>query len=210
MTNAYTNDKNIKKNNKIPSRVLLICIVLIVSISLTFVYARYTSTVKGNVSADVAKWSFKLNGQTQTIDDIILAETRNKNNSVAEGELAPGTDGRFDLELDATGSEVAIKYVITLQITEKPENLKFYFDSDYTQEISNVDGTMEITGNIPLTEVGTPIVKSIYWEWPYQSGTSTQEQNSSDLTDTADSKKTTTMKITVTGIQENPNENSAG
>ena len=93
-----------------------------------YAYAKYKTTLTGNGTATVAKWSFKVNGQTQTIPDIDLATKMKKVNNVAENKLAPGTEGSFELNLDATGSEVAIDYNIKLIVTEKPTNLRFYTD----------------------------------------------------------------------------------
>ena len=74
-----------------------------------YAYAKYKTTLTGNGTATVSKWSFKVNGQTQTIPDIDLATTMKKVNNVAENKLAPGTEGSFDLNLDATGSLIKMK-----------------------------------------------------------------------------------------------------
>ena len=169
-----------------------------------YAYAKYKTTLTGNGTATVAKWSFKVNGQTQTIPDIDLATTMKENNNVVEGKLAPGTEGSFDLNLDATGSEVAIDYNIKLIVTEKPTNLRFYTDSSYTKEITSTDGVMNVSGVMSLEEIKTIQTKTIYWKWAYQTGTATNDIVANDKIDTADSKKSVTMTITVTGTQRDP------
>ena len=171
-----------------------------------YAYAKYKTTLTGNGTATVAKWSFKVNGQTQTIPDIDLATTMKENNNVVEGKLAPGTEGSFDLNLDATGSEVAIDYNIKLAVTEKPSNLRFYTDSSYTKEIASTDGVMNVSGVMSLEEIKTIQTKTIYWKWAYQTGTATNDIVANDKIDTADSKKSVTMTITVTGTQRNPSQ----
>ena len=171
-----------------------------------YAYAKYKTTLKGNGTATVAKWSFKVNGQTQTIPDIDLATTMKENNNVVEGKLAPGTEGSFDLNLDATGSEVAIDYNIKLIVTEKPTNLRFYTDSSYTKEIASTDGVMNVSGVMSLEEIKTIQTKTIYWKWAYQTGTATNDIVANDKIDTADSKKSVTMTITVTGTKRNPSQ----
>ena len=124
--------KTTTQNNTKPIVVLLALLLITAIVFSIYAYAKYKTTLKGNGTAQVAKWSFKVNGQTQTIPNIDLATTMKKVNNVAENKLAPGTEGSFDLNLDATGSEVAIDYNIKLAVTEKPSNLRFYTNSSYT------------------------------------------------------------------------------
>ena len=187
--------------------IILLALLLITAIVFSmYAYAKYKTTLTGNGTATVAKWSFKVNGQTQTIPDIDLATTMKENNNVVEGKLAPGTEGSFDLNLDATGSEVAIDYNIKLIVTEKPTNLRFYTDSSYTKEITSTDGVMNVSGVMSLEEIKTIQTKTIYWKWAYQTGTATNDIVANDKIDTADSKKSVTMTITVTGTQRNPSQ----
>ena len=187
--------------------IILLALLLITAIAFSmYAYAKYKTTLTGNGTAQVAKWSFKVNGQTQTIPDIDLATTMKENNNVVEGKLAPGTEGSFDLNLDATGSEVAIDYNIKLIVTEKPTNLRFYTDSSYTKEIASTDGVMNVSGVMSLEEIKTIQTKTIYWKWAYQTGTATNDIVANDKIDTADSKKSVTMTITVTGTQRNPSQ----
>ena len=187
--------------------IILLALLLITAIVFSmYAYAKYKTTLTGNGTATVAKWSFKVNGQTQTIPDIDLATTMKENNNVVEGKLAPGTEGSFELNLDATGSEVAIDYNIKLAVTEKPSNLRFYTDSSYTKEIASTDGVMNVSGVMSLEEIKTIQTKTIYWKWAYQTGTATNDIVANDKIDTADSKKSVTMTITVTGTKRNPSQ----
>ena len=185
--------------------VIILALALIAAIVFSmYAYAKYTSTLTGNGTTQVAKWSFKVNGETQTIPDIDLTSTIDPHNNVADKKIAPGTSGHFDLILDGTGSEVAIDYIIKLAITEKPTNLKFYTDSAYQKEITETDGTLNVTGSIPLSDINTPLTRPIYWQWPYQTGETSNDIKKNDETDTKDSVKKITMAITVTGAQRNP------
>ena len=190
--------------------VVVLALLLVTAIAFSmYAYAKYKTTLTGNGTATVAKWSFKVNGQTQTIPDIDLATTMKKVNNVAENKLAPGTEGSFDLNLDATGSEVAIDYNIKLAVTEKPTNLRFYTDSSYTKEIASTDGVMNVSGVMSLEEVKTIQTKTIYWKWAYQTGDTDEAKKANDKIDTDDSKKSVTMTITVTVTQRNPSQGEA-
>ena len=199
------NNQTTKVKSKNKGAVVVLALALIVAIILSmYAYSKYTSTLTGNGTSTVAKWSFKVNGQTQTIPDIELGETMDAHNNVVTPKLAPGTSGHFDLILDGSGSEVAIDYNIKLAITQKPTNLKFYLDDKYQTPISETDGTLNIAGSIALEDVNTPLTKTIYWQWPYETGKTSNEIDKNDETDTKDSGKNVTMTITVTGTQRDP------
>ena len=180
--------------------VLILALALILAIILSiYAYSKYTSSYKGSSTSTVAKWSFKVNGHSnEEIGDIDFVQTIENQNNVVEKKLAPGTQGKFELTLDGTGSEVAIDYKIALTITEKPRNLKIYEDSEYKNEVTEQNGEFNITGSIPLEEVNTPLTKPVYWKWTYETGTT------NDKIDAEDSKKSVTMAIKVTGTQRNP------
>ena len=201
-TKASTVKKSKKKNILIAIELMLIAIIIFSM----YAYSRYSSKVNGTGTATIAKWSFKVNGQTETLATINLADTMKTNNTVKQGTVAPGTEGSFNLEIDGSGSEVAIEYTINLKITDKPQNLNFYADSGYSQKIEASEGAMTITGGIPLAEVETPVTKTIYWKWPYRTGETDEEKQNNDEKDTTDSEKTVTMDITIVGIQKNPEE----
>ena len=199
------NNQTTKVKSKNKGAVVVLALAIIVAIVLSmYAYSKYTSTLTGNGTSTVAKWSFKVNGQTQTIPDIELGETMDAHNNVVTPKLAPGTSGHFDLILDGSGSEVAIDYNIKLAITQKPTNLKFYLDDKYQTPISETDGTLNISGSIALEDVNTPLTKTIYWQWPYETGKTSNEIDKNDETDTKDSGKNVTMTITVTGTQRDP------
>lgn len=181
--------------------ILLILAVIASSILCYYAYSKYTSTLTGNGTATVAKWNFKVNGQTEQFTTINLAETIDRSNNIAEGRIAPGTSGSFDLELDGTGSEVAIDYTITMDLSEKPQNLIFYTDSNYTEPVTTSGTTATINGYINLSEVSTPQAKTIYWNWPYQTGAGDSEINANDKIDTQDAGKEISVSISVTGTQ---------
>ena len=199
------NNQTTKVKSKNKGAVVVLALALIVAIILSmYAYSKYTSTLTGNGTSTVAKWSFKVNEQTQTIPDINLGETMDAHSNVVDKKLAPGTSGHFDLILDGSGSEVAIDYNIKLAITQKPTNLKFYLDDKYQTPISETDGTLNIAGSIALEDVNTPLTKTIYWQWPYETGNTSNEIDKNDETDTKDSGKNVTMTITVTGTQRDP------
>lgn len=79
-------------------------------------YARYSSSGDANATVKVAKWKVALNGSDISSATATVTPTVNyvANNYVKDGKLAPNRSATFDVELDPTGSEVAIDYVLKI------------------------------------------------------------------------------------------------
>ena len=168
--------KNKKQNLSFMLLVLLLisAIVCISSFGIA-TWARYRSTVGNNVVAQIAKWSFKVNNEEEQFADINLADTISFEH-VVNTKVAPGTYGSFDLDIDGRGSEVSLDYYISMVVAQKPTNLKFYTDSNYTQEIEISAGNkMFLEGDLLLTEASMQEIKTIYWKWDYRTTTMPSE-----------------------------------
>lgn len=183
--------------------ILLIAIIMVTSSIGIFAWAKYTSATDGNATAQVAKWSFKVvDGVPETSDVIEFAVTRTDGyEHVEEGKLAPGTFGEFQIGIDATGTETVLTYTIEAELTNKPTNLKLYADSAKQNEIKVVNDRIIIEEYLSLEQVKEVQTKTIYWEWPYETGDLASEIVSNDAKDTIDAGKTMTMVITVTGTE---------
>ena len=186
--------------------ILIVLIILAISASGIYAWARYQSIIAQKTTMQVAKWSFKVNGQTENFAEINLADTV-QSDHIAENRIAPGTQGCFEIELDASGSEVGVKYTVEItEIVDKPANLKFYSDAEFTKEMKIENGSILITGVITLDKINEKVNKNIYWKWAYNTGSTEEEILQNDVLDTQDAGKTTTMKIIVTGEQLEVNE----
>lgn len=94
--------------------VCLLCgVVLLSGIS----FARYYGEWDGNLGADVAQWSMKVNGvslaDAAVASEISITLVKDGEPSSPEGKIAPGQTGYFDIEIDPTGTEVSFTYQIT-------------------------------------------------------------------------------------------------
>ena len=163
--------------------------------------AKYATEVTGTGSATVAAWSFKVNGKDSAIETVDLASTAYSN--VKSKTIAPGTKGSFTVEVDATGSDVAVKYTIKFSdMTNVPTDLKFYSDEALTKPIDPASSPVE--GAITADAQNKKVATTIYWSWPYTTGTDDAAIKANDKTDTGDAGKTVSFKIAVTGTQVLP------
>lgn len=181
----------------------LVCIALIMFIGFTGVLltnSKYTTEVTGEGSASVAKWVFEVSGtdtysDTDNLQSINLAQTCEET-TLLDGQIAPGTNGSFDIQIDASESEVGIDYVVAFSDipTKFPQNLKFYVDGN------EYDLSSGFSGNIAANNTDKVITKTVNWEWAY-------ETENGDITDTLDGiadENDLTFDITVTGTQVAP------
>ena len=103
-------------------------LVLVVSLLVfCFVYlvvrgiqAAYESRISGQAENDLANWSIKVNNQEITsgsVQSINLSYTVTDITNVRTGIVAPGTNLSYPIQIDASGSEVAVK--LTFTVTDK-------------------------------------------------------------------------------------------
>ena len=172
MTKDKESNKN-KKNNLLFMLLVIVLISLILCISSFGIatWARYRSVTGSNVEAQIAKWSFKVNGEEEQFADIDLADTIDFTH-VTTDKIAPGTYGSFDLDIDGRGSEVSLDYYIDMVVANKPTNMKFYLDSNYSQPIEIAVGNkMFLEGDLLLSENPMQEIRTIYWKWEYRTST---------------------------------------
>ena len=194
-----------KKSKK---RIILLIILLILLV-FTFLlgggsYSKYITQVEGKGVIEVAKWAFLVNGETASITNINLAKTH-KPETLAQNTIAPGTKGSFDIKIDTTGSEVGINYDVKFQNEKsKPQNLIFTYNGQVATNIKELEqhliGTIEADSNEKVK------IMTIEWNWPYETGNTSNEKLVQDIEDTNDGKllEQYSFDIIVTGTQVNP------
>ena len=190
------------------SKKIVLLLVAIAAIIFSFVggqsYAKYMSKVTGQGTADIASWSFKVNENEEKMQTISL-KSRQNNSTLLNNKIAPGTDGEFQIKLDATGTDVGINYAIKFENeTRKPTNLKFTYDGKKYNSLSDLQ--KDLTGIINADEQEKNKTLTIGWNWKYETGSTQQEISASDLIDTKEAKeiKSYTFDIVISGIQVTP------
>ena len=212
---------------------IVLTVVTIVSLAVgLFAWSRYTTTQSGNATASVAKWNFNLSLKSGTTSvsgnsSLDLATTQYAASThVAEGRIAPGTSGQFDIEIDTSGTEVSMVYDVTIAMTNCPRNITFSKKGPGENSFTvisaggaenNANGTRTISFSRYLrakddnqqNENGVK-TETIKWEWPYEltgnDPTTNQpytdaEKNAYDQRDYEDNGKTATLTITATGTE---------
>ena len=139
---------NVKSSTK---RIILIIIAFLLIVYLiNTTFARYATDGNANGKVDIAKWAVKMtadDGTTlnSTTQDITF--TVQSNSDVVPGKIAPAVSAQAEIELDLTGTEVAVDFTPTVG-SYLPANLP---SADKITLTSAVDGgTVGSTNYIPL------------------------------------------------------------
>lgn len=192
-----------KKKTKIVLIVIVIAVILVSFIG-GQAYAKYMSKVTGNGVGEIAQWRFKVNENEEKMQTISLNSTI-YNFTLANGRIAPGTAGSFEINIDGSGSGVAIFYTVNFQNeTEKPKNLKFKYDGKEFESIELLNHW--IVGTIHGDTDAQQRSFIIEWEWPYETGNTPEEIAENDERDTIDAKNISDYRfdVVVTGTQVQP------
>lgn len=120
--------------NKAKIFISILCIILLAIIIYKIVntYAVFYSEVDGIIEIEKGTWRINVNGTDITkgkdISFIIDEVKVEPNEHVKEGNLAPGTKGYFELDINPTDTDVSVRYDITINKEEiKGSSIKIEF-----------------------------------------------------------------------------------
>ena len=186
----------------------VIIIAILVAIVLSFIggqtYSKYVTEVRGDGTAQIATWDFKVNGQKEEVQTIPLSSTYDSS-TLVNGKIAPGTEGNFQIIVDATGSDVGIDYKIKFSDeTTKPANLKFYYQEVEYNSILELGEAL--SGTINADDENKSKTFDIKWKWNYETGSNPTEVASNDKIDTQNAQEITNYEfdVIVSGTQVVP------
>ena len=186
----------------------VIIIAILVAIVLSFIggqtYSKYVTEVRGDGTAQIATWDFKVNGQKEEVQTISLGSTYDSS-TLVNGKIAPGTEGNFQIKVDATGSDVGIDYKIKFSDeTTKPTNLKFYYQEVEYDSILELGDAL--SGTINADDENKSKTFDIKWKWNYETGSNPTEVASNDKIDTQNAQEITNYEfnVIVSGTQVVP------
>lgn len=187
---------------------IILAVAILSCITLSFIggqsYSKYVSEVRGDGMAEVAIWSFKVNGQKEQVQTIQLISTCD-NETLINNKIAPGTSGSFNIVVDGTGSEVGINYNIQfVNESTKPTNLRFTYDNQEYSSIAELENNL--SGTIHANDENKIKTLTIGWQWAYETGNNESEVANNDRIDTQNAQDiaTYTFNVIVSGTQAIP------
>ncbi len=190
-----------KSKKKIILFILFIIALVLLGIFQGGSYSKYITQVNGKGVIEVAKWAFLVNGQTASITPLNLASTY-KQETLAQNTIAPGTSGSFDIEINATGSEVGINYDVKFtNETSKPQNLQFTYGEHTVNSVKELE--QYLTGTIAANAQEKTKTMTITWNWPYETQGNIVTEDKQD-TDDGKLLEQYSFDIVITGTQVTP------
>ena len=188
-----------KKKKILIIMAILSCIILAILGGQSF--SKYISEIKGNGSADIAQWNFQVNNEKEEIQTIEL-KSKYDNEIIAQNKIAPGTEGSFDININASQSDVGIDYNIKFtDETAKPTNLKFIYEG---QQYDNITALSDnLSGRFDANAEEKQKTFTIKWVWPYETGANDIEKAKNNKIDTDEAQEIAnySFKVIVSGTQ---------
>ena len=115
------------------------------------------------LTTNVAKWSFNSNNTRQVIN-------------LSDQKIFPGSNGKFEIEINATGAETNIEYkIVSVEEKNIPQNFEFY--AEIINEIGEILETTDkynlfsklaeerLCGNIGMEKNNQIRKVIVYWNW---------------------------------------------
>ena len=156
-----------KRANKIRVILIVVLIGCFLYLGASLTYTAYESLVDARVKNDVAGISIKINGEDVigsdgTLDkNVILDNTTWKSTHTREEKISPGSSGTIAMELDPTGSEVAIIYTFKFVDKQIDEDKLLTFSSITSDHTFTRTAEDEYTGIIPISELSEKVNISV-------------------------------------------------
>ena len=213
-------DANNKKHNKRLSIVIFIILVIAIVLIVGYAYAKYVTSKRGEAQAEIAEWNVAIKINENTNENIVvdLADTRNNEKEeadVQDGYVAPGTAGKFNIEVNAENSDVSLEYEITMntdyQNNQKfPKNLIFYSDESMQNAFYHTENAIKLNGFIGYNDSEKMDTIPIYWKWAYETGTTDEDREKNDELDSEWMGRTVEplqLKIIARQVNTNQDEN---
>lgn len=90
----------------------IIAVLMLLTVALYFIsgtYARYTDSWNGTGEVEVAKWNVAVTSNSKPVTEELTLEFKPKENAhVVSGKIAPDVELEAELEIDLSGTEVAV------------------------------------------------------------------------------------------------------
>ena len=179
------------KLTKVAIFALLIAIVAIVLVSGT--YAKYTTTLTGTDSVQIAKWAWNISGADidadttdftldlfSTINDTTATYGTTNEAHVIDGKIAPGTQGAFNIQI-TNKSEVDAEYRVTFA-EENPLGAHI----EYSTDDGNTWGSVAVLDVEDPTAIGQneTVTVPIRWRWAFTADGNAAAQADRNIADT--------------------------
>ena len=185
-------------------------IILLASVIIGNTVAKYVTSASSNADINIARWQVLVNNE-----DVTSAATLNNiitpvfpgNNNIAQGVIAPSAEGYFDIVIDATNTDVSLRYEVTTSANEESivQDLVlsgYSIDEGERQEIvEDENGNFKIQGDIRYNSQDKDITLRVYIKWNDDTETGATMSNADDTSTTQEEKSVAKVNVNLKFIQ---------
>ena len=185
-------------------------IILLASVIIGNTVAKYVTSTSSNADINIARWQVLVNNE-----DVTSAATLNNiitpvfpgNNNIAEGVIAPSAEGYFDIVIDATNTDVSLRYEVTTSANEESivQDLVlsgYSIDNGERQEIvEDENGNFKIQGDIRYNSQDKDVTLRVYIKWNDDTETGATMSNADDTSTTQEEESVAKVNVNLKFIQ---------
>lgn len=171
-----------KKKRKVIA--VALCLAMAATCAVGGAVAKYTTSVSGSDTANVAKWHFEVNDVNMTpvgndaemtfdlFNTIMDTDGQSPESDVKTNLIAPGTSGSFDVKIENL-SEVNAVYDLDFSVkNESGIPIQFSTDGGKTWKTYSQLDELDVHQKAIAMETGAETVK-VQWKWAFNGDDST-------------------------------------
>jgi len=192
------------RKSKVRETVIALVILAIALFFIAGTYARYSTQGVASGSLPVAKWAVAItsdDGKTLSSTTQDITFTVQSNTNVVSGKIAPAVTAVAEIELDLTGTEVAVDFdavigsLTSSGSTASLDKMTLTTEVDGTTYTSGTAQTINLVGDSAFTAANgkKKVTLTVTWE--------NDETNNADDTTMGTTAPTITIPVTLTAKQ---------
>lgn len=178
-------------------------------------YAKYITSANGDANINIARWKILVNNQDITQNKEltnVITPIFEGNDNIASGVIAPTAEGYFDILIDATNTDVSLKYEITTNnnLESAVNDLYisgFSIDDGEKQTATTEEGQVKVENIISYDSTDKDLKLRIYIKWNDDEENGAVMDNIKDTEATTRENNLAKVNVQVKFIQL-PNNNS--
>ena len=200
-------NKKIRKFNILHFFIFVVAITIVIIIIYNS-YSKYITSVNGNAAIGIARWKILVNNQDITQNNSlnnVISPVFPGGDNVASGVIAPTAEGYFDMEIDASDTDVSFKYIITTSDNADSAVSDliisgYSIDGGERQEITGEDG-FKIENTISYTSTDKTVSLRVYLKWNDDSENGAVMDNDADTSVTSTTSNTAKVNVNLKFLQ---------
>lgn len=172
-------------------------------------YAKYITSTNGDANINIARWKIIVNNQdisqNKELSNVITPIFEG-NDNIASGVIAPTSEGYFDILIDASNTDVSLKYEITTKNSEDSAVSDLYIsgysiDDGEKQTTITQDEQIKIENSILYNSDDKDLKLRIFLKWNDDTNTGATMDNVADTEATNSENNLAKVNVQVKFIQ---------